>query len=110
MNKFRYLLTFLAISPALNAQTVGPSMDNLSETGEMLDGIAAIVNEGVVLKSQVNQQIEAITQRARAQGMQLPPRDVLLEQILEQLIVEEIQKQRAARIGIQISDQMLNTA
>lgn len=100
----------MVTAPALHAQTVGPTMDNLSETGEMLDGIAAIVNEGVVLKSQVNQQVDAITERARAQGMQLPPRNILIEQILEQLIVEEIQKQRAARIGIQISDQMLNTA
>jgi len=100
----------MGAAPALRAQSAGPSMDNLSETGEMLDGIAAIVNEGVVLKSQVNEQVTAISERARAQGLQLPPRDVLVDQILEQLIVEEIQKQRADRIGIQISDQMLNTA
>lgn len=106
MNKFKCLLAIIAVSGALPAL----AQEGLSETGEMLDGIAAVVNEGVVLKSQVNQQIEAITARARAQGIQLPPRDVLVDQILEQLIVEEIQKQRAERIGIQISDQMLNTA
>jgi len=84
--------------------------DELSETGELLDGIAAVVNEGVVLKSQVNEQVETVSERARQQGIQLPPRDVLIDQILEQLIVEEIQNQRAERIGIQISDQMLNGA
>ncbi len=82
--------------------------DELSETGEFLDGIAAIVDEGVVLKSQVRDQIETIAQRARDQGMQLPPADVLEEQVLERLILMEIQLQRADRIGLQISDQMLN--
>ena len=110
MINFKYLIALMTFSTALHAQSAGPSTDNLSETGEMLDGIAAIVNEGVVLKSQVDEQVRAISERARAQGMQLPPRDVLVDQILEQLIVEEIQKQRADRIGIQISDQMLNTA
>ncbi|MDX1481544.1 MAG: peptidylprolyl isomerase [Woeseiaceae bacterium] len=103
MNKLRLLLIALTIGPAVSA-----AADELSETGEMLDGIAAIVNEGVVLKSQLNAQVAAITERARAQNIQLPPRDILLDQILEQLIVEEIQKQRADRIGIQISDQELN--
>ncbi len=105
MNKFRSLTAVLAVLAALPANT-----DELSETGEFIDGIAAIVNEGVVLKSRVFEQIDAITERAGQQGMQLPPRDVLIEQILESLIVEEIQMQRADRIGIQISDQVLNTA
>ncbi|MDH5311096.1 MAG: peptidylprolyl isomerase, partial [Gammaproteobacteria bacterium] len=82
--------------------------DELSDKGQFLDGIAAVVNEGVVLKSQLNDQIEAITLRANREGMQLPPREIIEEQVLEQLIVEEIQMQRANRIGIQISDQMLN--
>lgn len=82
----------------------------LSETGVMLDGIAAIVNEGVVLKSQLYRDTAIIVARARAQGMQLPPDDVLQEQVLERLIVEEAQLQRAERIGLQISDQMLNEA
>jgi len=82
--------------------------DELSDTGEFLDGVAAIVNEGVVLKSQVAEQVALISDRAREQGMQLPPPDVLQEQILERLILVEIQLQRAERIGLQISDQMLN--
>jgi len=84
------------------------SGEELSETGQFLDGIVAIVNEGVVLKSQLDLQIEAITERARREGMQLPPPDVIEEQVLEQLVIEEIQLQRANRIGIQISDQQLN--
>ena len=82
--------------------------DELSDSGEFLDGVAAIVNEGVVLKSQLKDQVEVISNRALEQGMQLPPQDILEEQILERLIVTEIQLQRAERIGLQISDEMLN--
>ena len=84
--------------------------DDLSETGEFLDGVAAIVNEGVVLKSQLRNQVATITERAAAQEMQLPPIDVLEEQLLERLILTEIQLQRAARIDLNISDEMLNGA
>ena len=80
----------------------------LSETGEFLDGVAAIVNEGVVLKSQLTSQIDTISERAAAQGMQLPPPEILEEQILERLILTEIQLQRADRIGLDISDEILN--
>lgn len=84
--------------------------DELSETGEFLDGVAAIVNEGVVLKSQLLDQLATITARAEAQGMQLPPDGVLEEQILERLVLSEIQLQRADRIGLVVSDEMLNRA
>lgn len=82
--------------------------DELSETGEFLDGVAAIVNEGVVLKSQMAQQLEMVQQTAAAQGIQLPPPEILEEQILERLILTEIQLQRAARIGLVVSDDLLN--
>ena len=86
--------------------------DDLSETGELLDGVVAIVNEGVVLRSQFDKQLAMIRTRAEEQGMQLPPDDVLHEQILERLIVTEIQMQRANQIGLtsQISDQYINSS
>jgi peptidyl-prolyl cis-trans isomerase SurA len=80
----------------------------LSGSGELVDRIAAVVNEGVVLKSEVDQQIEQITERLRAQRTQLPPRNVLRQQILEQLVVQELQLQRAERMGMQVPDEMLN--
>lgn len=75
-----------------------------------LDSIIAIVNEGVVLRSQLDFQISNIKKRAEIEGLMLPTQEIMEEQILEQLIVEEIQLQRANQIGIQISDQMLNGA
>ena len=84
--------------------------DDLSDTGEFLDGVAAIVNEGVVLKSQLREQTAIIIKRARDADppMQLPPANVLREQLLERLILTEVQLQRADMIGLQISDAMLN--
>jgi peptidyl-prolyl cis-trans isomerase SurA len=82
--------------------------DELSETGEFLDGVAAIVNDGVVLKSQLREELSMITRRAQEQGFQLPPPNVLQEQVLERLILTEIQLQRADQIGLSVSDQMLN--
>ena len=90
--------------------TTAAQAEELSETGQFLDGVASIVNEGVVLKSELARQTELIIMRATDQGIPLPPADILEEQVLERLIAEEIQMQRAARIGIQISDQQLNTA
>jgi peptidyl-prolyl cis-trans isomerase SurA len=85
-------------------------IDELSETGEFLDGVAAIVNEGVVLKSQLNEQVSMITERAAAQNIPLPPAEILEEQLLERLILAEIQLQRADRIGLNVGDEMLNRA
>ena len=76
----------------------------------ILDSIVAVVDEGVVLESQLNTQIAIVRQRAKKDGFELPERKIIEEQILEQLILEEIQFQRAERIGIRISDQMLNGA
>jgi peptidyl-prolyl cis-trans isomerase SurA len=82
----------------------------LSSTGEMLDGIAAVVNDGVVLKSQLEMELQRIIQRLESQGTQLPPMNTLATQVLERLVVNQIQLQRAQRVGIQISDETLNVA
>jgi peptidyl-prolyl cis-trans isomerase SurA len=82
--------------------------EELSSTGEFIDGIAAIVDDGVVLKSQLAEQTEIIVQRAQTQNIQLPPAGELRDQLLERLIITEVQLQRAQRIGLRISDAMVN--
>lgn len=82
----------------------------LSANGSLLDRIAAVVNDGVVLTSELDEQTEEVIARLRQQNTELPPRNVLRRQILERLVVEEIQMQRANRLGIQVSDEMLNGA
>ncbi len=81
-----------------------------AQDSERLDSIVAVVNEGVVLESELDNQTAMILARLQEQNVQLPPADVLRDQILERLIVDRIQLQRAERIGIRISDEMLNGA
>ena len=110
MKKSSIKSIYLGATIGITAVLGTPFAEELSETGEFIDGVAAIVNEGVVLKSELNRQQDLIIARAMEADMQLPPAHILREQVLERLIVEEIQMQRASRIGIQISDQMLNGA
>lgn len=77
---------------------------------KQLDSIAAVVNDGVVLQSELNKEIKNVTERLANSGTRMPPSDILNQQILERLIVQQIQLQRAARTGIQISDEALNDA
>ena len=99
------LLAALTLSGAVHAQTL-----ELSTSGVPLDHVVAIVNDGVVLQSQLDGQIDQITGRLRDQKAQMPPADVLRQQVLERLVLQEIQIQRAQHLGVQVSDEMLNEA
>jgi peptidyl-prolyl cis-trans isomerase SurA len=78
--------------------------------GEMLDRIAAIVNDGLVLKSELDSQMEAVTKRLQEQKVELPSQSVLKQQVLDRLILQEIQAQHAKRVGLTVSDEQLNSA
>src|SRR5260221_11157663 len=78
--------------------------------GEMLDRIAAIVNDGLVLKSELDTQMDAVTKRLQEQKVELPSQSELKQQVLDRLILQEIQAQRAKRIGLTVSDEKLNGA
>jgi peptidyl-prolyl cis-trans isomerase SurA len=83
---------------------------DLSTSGELLDRIAAVVNDGVVLQSQLDAQTEQISARLREQKTELPPTSVLRKQVLDRLVMQEIQLQRAEHAGIRITDEMINNA
>jgi peptidyl-prolyl cis-trans isomerase SurA len=102
----------LLVTPALLLASAAAwsQTQELSARGQQLDRIAAVVNEGVVLKSQVDQQFAAIMARLREQQGQMPPEQVVRQQVLERLVLQEIQAQRAARLGVTVADEMLNNA
>ena len=103
----------LAFGQPASAQERG-----LGAGGQMLDGVAAVVNDGVVLKSELGERIELVVANMRKQQDEqpadkrraLPPVAVIEQQVLEQLVLREIQLQRAKRVGINVSDDMLNEA
>ena len=70
--------------------------------------MAIIVDEGVVMESQINELLLSTKLRSAEQGIQLPPDDALLDEIKEQLIIQELQLQRGQDFGVRISDTELN--
>ena len=75
---------------------------------ELIDRIVAVVDSGVVMESQLNSRVEEILMRLDSDKAELPPLNLLEEQVLDRLIIEEIQMQIAERAGIKISDSELN--
>ncbi len=82
----------------------------LSAKIEILDRVAIIVGEGVVLESQVNNMLENIKKRYQEQGAPMPPPEMMLEQVQERLIIEELQLQMGRQAGIRVGDGELNQA
>lgn len=78
--------------------------------GELLDRIAAIVNDGLVLKSELDVQISSVQKRLQEQKVELPSQSVLQQQVLDRLVLQEIQLQRAKHVGLTITDEQLNGA
>ena len=75
---------------------------------EVLDRVAIIVDEGVVMESQINELLLSTKLRSAEQRIQLPPDNALLDEIKEQLIIQELQLQRGQDFGVRISDTELN--
>jgi len=102
---------FLALVPALLLASAAHSQTReLTTTGELLDRVAAVVNEGVVLQSELDEQVAAISERLQGQKLELPPENVLRQQVLERLVLQEIQMQRAQRANLKVPDETLNSA
>ena len=83
---------------------------NATAAKEVLDKIAVIVGDGVVLESQFNFKFNRYIQEFSKQNpnQPLPPESFLKKQILENLIIEELLFQKAEKFGVRISDQELN--
>ena len=82
----------------------------LSAKIELLDRVAIIVGEGVVLESQITTMIVNIEKNYAQQGVVMPPVENILKQVQERLIIEELQLQMAARGGVRVGDGELNQA
>lgn len=77
---------------------------------QSLDRVVAIVDNDVIMYSQLDQRLNEVEQTIGKRGGQLPPQDVLQQQVLERLIVENLQLQIGDRSGIRITDEELNQA
>lgn len=84
---------------------LGGSAQLLQDTGNgEIDSIVALVDEDVILRSELDQAVAGIVQQIRARGEAMPPMHLLEAQVLERLIITELQVQRAMQTGIRVSD------
>lgn len=75
-----------------------------------LDSIVAIVNDDVIVASELRNEVNMIVPQMRERGTAIPPRHTLREQVLDRLISQRLQLQRAEEAGIQVDDAMLRQA
>ena len=95
MKRFTFIATFFLSS-------------SLFSEIEILDRVAVIVDEGLIMESQIKRELADIISRYDQQNIPKPDISVLREQVIESLIIEELQLQLAIRYGIKISDEELN--
>src|SRR5258707_3270342 len=109
MRKIAAFFLILVVETLLPRTSPAQTRD-IGVHGEMLDRIAAIVNDGLVLKSELDSQRDAVTKGLQEQKVDPPSQSVLKQQVLDRLIVQEIQAQHAKRDGLSVSDEQLNSA
>ncbi|MEC9248446.1 MAG: peptidylprolyl isomerase, partial [Pseudomonadota bacterium] len=97
-NYFSLLTFFLFLA-------VGPVL-----TKAELDKILAVVEEDVILESELSDQMSRVRNQIRAQGTRMPPASVLERQVLERLVFEKIQLAVALQSGVEVSDKSLARA
>ena len=97
----KYLMSAVALTIALSTP---------ARAAQLVDYVVAVVNEDVILNSQLEEAVDSIKRQIRASGNTPPTDTELREQMRERLIMQEIQSQRAAQRGIRIGDEELNQA
>mgnify|MGYP006188451629 CR=1 FL=1 len=98
------------LASLLAVSSVSAPLQVLAQEAQPLDRIAAVVNEDVVLRSELDRAVANITQQYRGRENQLPPRDVLERQVLDRLVLNRLQLTRAQDTGIRVSDAELDQA
>ncbi|HEU4662859.1 MAG TPA: peptidylprolyl isomerase [Dokdonella sp.] len=99
----------LALAFALLIPAATPAFAQ-AVASEPLDRIVAVVDEDVVLQSELDRQVAAVTAQFAKNPQQLPPHDVLERQLLDRLIMQKLQVARADSTGVKVSDAQIDQA
>lgn len=81
---------------------------NLHAAPQLMNRVVAIVDDEIIMESELISRAASIRQKMRESNTPIPPTDVLLEQVLEKMVVESIELQLADRAGIRINDNAIN--
>lgn len=77
---------------------------------QQIDRIAAVVNEDVIVQSELDRATRNILAQYANRQDQLPPRDVLERQVLERLVMVRLQVARANESGVRVTDEEVDSA
>ncbi|NII09918.1 peptidylprolyl isomerase [Oleiagrimonas sp. C23AA] len=109
ISAFVLLTLALLAAPYARAQLLsGPA--NQSGGSQRLDRIVAVVEDGIVLQSELDQAVAQVKQQYASDPQKLPPDNVLRRQVLERLVLMRLQVQRAEQNGVHVSDQEVSQA
>lgn len=100
MTKLSYLFVFIVFLASASSLVAA----------RPLDRIVAVVNNDVVMESELQERVRTLRSQIRESGEQIPPTSILEEQVLERLIMIKLQMQAAQNTGIQVDDEALNSA
>jgi len=81
-----------------------------SNQPQPLDRIIAVVNDGVILQSQLDQTMATVAQQITSHGGKLPPKNVLEKQVLQRLILNQLLVQKGQQNGVRVSDDQVDAA
>ncbi|MGD8429335.1 MAG: peptidylprolyl isomerase [Ectothiorhodospiraceae bacterium] len=77
---------------------------------KVLDRIVAVVNDDVVLQSELDTEMATVRAQLQRRNVKMPPHDVLQRQVLERLVMQKLQLSAAERMGISVDDATLDAA
>lgn len=83
---------------------------NVAADYQRLEAIVAVVDDDVVLASELMARLDTVRTSMIENNVQMPPSDVLINQIMERLIIENIQLQEAEKRGVTVDDETLARA
>lgn len=104
----RKRLVLALLSVPLLALSVLPSL--ASAQIEVLDQVVAIVDDDIILASELQERLKGVRSTMESRGVEVPSDDVLIRETLDRLILDSIQLQLANRYGVRIPDQQLDEA
>ena len=97
INTLRPLILLLIFALSFNASA------NL-----LLDRIVAVVNDDIILQTELAEQVEMAQADLRQRGIQAPPRAILQQRVLDNMIMQTLQNQRAKQRGLEATDEEIN--
>lgn len=104
LSRYRLLL----LLPVLGFPLPLTAMPGEKPVVQEIETIAAVVNEDVITRTELEKRLQLIKQQLQQKGTPLPPDNLIRKQVLDQMVLERLQLQEADKLGIRIDDETVN--